>query len=135
MRKTSKSKNVPSNNSQASSIPSIVKPSSSVHIQPSLMDSVKQGIGFGIGTEIARRGVDTVINTVSTPTPQTNMNSTEHHNISKTTDTEVQCSKQQEELKKCMKISNYDDDCQSEYLSLYGCVKLHHVGFEPTLTQ
>ena len=122
MRKTNKSKNVPSNKAQASSIPSIVKPSSSVHIQSSLMDSVKQGVGFGIGTEIARRGVDTVINTVSTSTPQTTMNSTEHNLLSQTTDTEVQCSKQQEELKKCMKFSNYDDACQPEYLSLYECV-------------
>ena len=127
MRKTSKSKNIPSDKSQASSIPSIVKPHSSVHIQSSLMDSVKQGVGFGIGTEIARRGVDTVINTVSastsTSTPQTTLNSTEYNSISQTSDTEVQCSKQQEDLTKCMRFSNYDDACQPEYLSLYECVK------------
>lgn len=65
---------------------------------PSLMDSLKQGFGFGMGAELGRKGVDAMISGVTeTSQPQTES-----------------CQELMDKFAECMRHNQYLTFCQNE---------------------
>ena len=74
-----------------------------------IIDSLKQGFGFGMGSEIGRKGINTIINNVTEPS--TPIPSACEHFIDKYTE--------------CMKHNKYDTYCQNESDLLNECKKIN----------
>jgi len=73
----------------------------------SIMDSVKQGFGFGVGSEIARKGVDAITKSIANNEKVVDMN----------------CDNLQEEYIQCIKEYHMIHFCEDKYKMYEQCKK------------
>jgi hypothetical protein len=75
----------------------------------SIMDSIKQGFGFGVGSEIGRKGIDAITSSLSKNNNMVDKN----------------CEKIQEEYIDCIRKNQMVDVCEEKYETYEKCKKQH----------